>query len=113
LIDTEDWAQISRAEREQISFLIGRVCREEIERAVTAHTFDSRVDRFLGRLALWLDDEGFRELSDSMTVMTEEAFAIQERTLERIRDKGGEGSPARAMLTLFEMPDPAPRSAPG
>ncbi|HTT95764.1 MAG TPA: TetR/AcrR family transcriptional regulator [Solirubrobacterales bacterium] len=101
----EEWARRPRSEREEMSKLIWEVCQEEVERAFASYTFDARVERDLARLALWLDESGFAEMSERLHEALEECMRIEAQAVERIR-QGADAFPARALLALFEMPGP-------
>jgi len=108
---TEEWERLEQAEREAASREITLATREEIEDAISAGSFDAHPERFLVRLPLWVDEEGWRELHDALTVSLDECLAIQQRVEKRLAEKGdpGEGFPARVHLVSFE-PAPPERS---
>jgi AcrR family transcriptional regulator len=105
VLGTEEWRQREQDEREQLSEEIGQTIKEEVEEAVAAGTFDARTDRFLVRLPMWLDEEGWRELDATLGGSLEACLAIQERVKGRLQGKGAAaGSPARVLLVSFEAP---------
>jgi AcrR family transcriptional regulator len=105
VLDSGKWNRYERDEREQLSAEIGWVIKEEVEEAVTAGTFDSRLERHLVRLPVWLDEEGWRELSETLDTTMETCLAIQKRVQRRLRETNTEsGAPARVLLVSFESP---------
>lgn len=104
---TEEWERLSQDEREAASREITLVMRDEVEDAIARGTFDTRPERFLVRVPLWLDEEGWLELQDALIVSLEECFSIQRRSRERFAEKGNSnvGVPVRVHLVSFE---PAP-----
>jgi AcrR family transcriptional regulator len=102
----EDWERQSQDEREAASREITVAMREDVEEAISSGTFDARPERFLARVPLWLDEEGWLELQDALDVSLEECFAIQRRSRARW-DEGKNstaGIPVRVHLVSFEVP---------
>jgi AcrR family transcriptional regulator len=104
-LETEEWSRLPRSERERMSQVIWEICQEEIDAALAAHTFDSRVERHLARMSMWLDLRGFAEISERLNEAVAECMKIQNEAIERIT-QGAEAFPVRAMFMLFEMPGP-------
>jgi TetR/AcrR family transcriptional regulator len=106
-IDTEESHGLSRAEREAFSMEIGQVIKAEVEEAVQAGTFDAREDRFLVRLPLWLDEQGWEELLHHLDGSFDTSLGIQRRALTRLHEDGKAeaGSFGRLLLVTFEVPE--------
>ncbi|HET9593475.1 MAG TPA: TetR family transcriptional regulator [Solirubrobacterales bacterium] len=105
VLSTEEWQGRKQDAREQLSEEIGRAIKEEVEEAFAAGTFDARIDRFLVRLPMWLDEEGWRELAATLDRTLEACLAIQERTKRRlVEDAEVPGTSARVILASFETP---------
>lgn len=105
VLGSEEWQGRERAEREQLSEEIGRAIKEEVEEAFAAGTFDARTDRFLVRLPIWLDEEGWRELGTTLDRTLDACLAIQERAKRRlVESDDAAGTPARVVLASFETP---------
>lgn len=109
LLATADWARLGLGERELTSAEIGWAIKEEVEDAFASGSFDARPERFLVRLPMWLDDEGWKELSETLDGTVDACHAIQRRVQTRLRahDARG-GSPARVLLVSFETPHSEP-----
>jgi AcrR family transcriptional regulator len=105
VLSTEEWKLRDQDEREQQSEEIGRAIEKEVKEAVATGTFDARTDRFLVRLPMWLDEEGWRELAKALDGSLAACLAIQERAVRRLQQDGaGPGSSARVLLVSFETP---------
>ncbi|HET9198870.1 MAG TPA: TetR family transcriptional regulator [Solirubrobacterales bacterium] len=106
--ETEEWERVEQAEREAASAEITWAMKEDVEDAVAAGTFDAHPERFLVRLPLWVDEEGWRELHDALAVSLDECFAVQQRVNQRLEAKGDstEGFPVRLHLLSFEPGPP-------
>jgi AcrR family transcriptional regulator len=114
VLNTEEWERLEQPEREAASAEIVWAMRDEIQAAIGAGSFDARPERFLVRLPLWVDEEGWRELHDALALSFDECLAIEQRTERRLRGKGdpGDGFPVRVHLASFEPAPPGQSSGP-
>jgi predicted transcriptional regulator len=105
---TAEWERRSQSEREALSAEINSVMREEIDDAVAAGTFDRHLQRFLVRIPLWVDEQGWEELHDALNLSMEECESIQQRARQRLEEHGDtpRSFPVRVHIVSFE---PAPR----
>jgi AcrR family transcriptional regulator len=105
---TEDWERQSQGERETASREITLAMKDDVEDAISGDTFDARPERFLARIPLWVDEEGWRELHEALNASLEECFEIQRRSKRRWDEKGDPtaGLPVRVHLVSFEAPPP-------
>lgn len=105
-LSTEDAARMTRAEREAVSLEVGQVIKAEVEDAVRAGTFDAREDRSLVRLPLWLDDQGWQELSKHLDGSFDDVVEIQRRASKRLLagSDPATGSYGRLLFATFEVP---------
>ena len=102
----DEWGDRGVGERERLSAEIGWTLKEEVEDAFAAGTFDARPERHLVRLPMWLDDDGWKELSEALDESLEACLEVQRRVQERQRESGSEaGLPARVLLVSFELPE--------
>jgi DNA-binding transcriptional ArsR family regulator len=108
VIPDSRWARFSLEERHEISTQVTRLITGELELAVEAKTFDSRIDRHLLRIPLLLDEQGWGELAEIYTEAENAAFEVQARSAERMRQTKDQGIHARGILALFEMPPSDP-----
>ncbi|HEU4737940.1 MAG TPA: TetR/AcrR family transcriptional regulator [Solirubrobacterales bacterium] len=104
---TAEWERRSQSEREALSAEINAAMRVEIDDAVAAGSFDLHPERFLVRLPLWIDEQGWRELHDALNLSLEECQSIQRRARRRLEEgeSASDGFPVRVHLVSFE---PAP-----
>ncbi len=109
--ETEEWERLEQGEREAASIEIAWAMKEEVQDAISGGTFDAHPERFLARVPIWVDEEGWRELHDALALTLEECLGIQRRIEERLDEKGDpkEGFPVRVHLVSFE-PAPPERS---
>jgi AcrR family transcriptional regulator len=104
---TAEWERRSQPEREGLSAEINSAMRDEIDDAMAAGTFDAHSERFLVRIPLWLDEQGWEELHEALNLSMDECLSIQQRTRRRMEESGApaDGFPVRVHLVSFE---PAP-----
>jgi len=104
--DTEEWERQDQGKREAASREITLAMRDDVEAAISTGAFDAHPERYLARIPLWVDDEGWQELHDALTLTLDECFAIQKRTSKRLDRKGNstDGFPVRVHLVSFEAP---------
>lgn len=106
--NTAEWERRSQSEREQLSAEITTAMREEVDDAIAAGTFDRHLQRFLVRIPLWVDEQGWEEVHDALNLSMEECASIQQRAGQRLEAQGesARSFPVRVHLVSFE---PAPR----
>jgi len=102
-VEDEEWAAMSAGERQNMSRSIVHVITAELDLALESGTFDARLDRFLARVPMLLDKEGWAELMEVHQRAFDEILAIQKEATKRLRDSGAaiEGT---SVQTLFELP---------
>ncbi|HEY6145817.1 MAG TPA: hypothetical protein VIV13_06045, partial [Solirubrobacterales bacterium] len=105
LIETAEWEELSRPERERISAGVRNLIANEIESAVRAKTFDARTSRHLARVPLLLDEQGWAELAELHTKIISDTVKLQAETLERLEESDETPLHARSIIYLFEVPD--------
>jgi DNA-binding transcriptional ArsR family regulator len=77
----------------------------DIARAIDEHTFDARPNRYLVRVPLLVDEEGFDELAALHAEMYERTMDIQARSDGRRADTGTEGIPTISTSMFYETPE--------
>ncbi len=110
--DAEHWAQLSIEERRRISTEIGERIGADVDRSVEAGVFDARDDRYLIRIPFWVDEEGWQEIGRVLDTTLADCLEVQARANRRMETATGEAIRARAVLSLFEMPEPEPDPEP-
>jgi DNA-binding transcriptional ArsR family regulator len=76
----------------------------DIARAMDEHTFDARANRYLVRLPMVVDDEGFEELAQLHAEVYERTLDIQARSDERRSGTDDAGIPTMSTSMFFETP---------
>jgi hypothetical protein len=101
----KEWERLTQKERCLISRTMYSGLAARVERAMTEHTFDSRIDRHLTWLAMELDEEGWTELVGRMAGWYGEVIEIRHdaagRNAEKLKE--GKGSEHAAIPVTFGM----------
>lgn len=102
-VEDGEWAEMSPGERQNMSRSIIHVITAELDLALESGTFDARLDRFLARVPMLLDQQGWDELMEIHQHTFDESLRIQREATKRLRDSGTaiEGT---SLQTLFELP---------
>ena len=95
-------ALLTEPERRELSRGLCEVIEGDVERAIRTGTFDKRLDRYLVRVPLRVDERGWRELTDLHQQTMHAAFEIQARSTVRLRESGEPGIAARSVQLMFE-----------
>lgn len=103
----EEWAELDRRQRREISRVVAQSLIVQIEGAIMADTFDSRTDRWLVWEPLRLDEEGWRALGTAVAAFHAEVKGIRRDAEDRIDLEGDGASPIMTTfgVTAFESPD--------
>lgn len=101
-IGDEEWAQMSREARHEISALMFQAIVAEALAAFRSGKFDSRLNRHVSWQPLKLDEEGWNELMDELNESLERIEAIRTRAEERLVKSGEKGFQAIAAALGFE-----------
>jgi AcrR family transcriptional regulator len=105
-VTTEEWKGLELDQRERLSEEIIWMVKEEVDEASAAGLFDARPERHLVRLPMWLDEEGWRELSSTLDGTFDSCLEIQKRVQRRVQQESADAAPARVMLVSFDAPRP-------
>jgi DNA-binding transcriptional ArsR family regulator len=100
-----DWKKLPRSGRQAISDVGLQMIWEDVSDAIKQGTFETRSDRHLSRSALELDETGWKELSELLAGILDEAERIEARSAER-REKvpDQDAVPTRLVIMHFESP---------
>jgi AcrR family transcriptional regulator len=106
VMETAVWEQMDLAEREKTSTEIGQAIKGEIEESVAAGLFDARPERALIRFPIWVDEQGWREISGFLDEALDQCYRVQKRVQQRLDKAAGEseGFSARVLLVSYEAP---------
>lgn len=102
LLYTGEWTALPGEDRRELSELAMSLVIHDVVRAFEADTFDSRPDRYLTRLPVTLDQQGWEELSKAQDEMLQRAFDIQAESDERRRTSQEKPIQAISVMTTFE-----------
>ena len=98
----DDWEALPASIRESLSGVMVTEIWKEIRRAITAATFDTRVDRHISWTSMYVDEEGWHELHGILDRALDEVIEVQVRSAARLAKDGATGIPVGAALTCFE-----------
>jgi DNA-binding transcriptional ArsR family regulator len=104
-VTSEEFEAQSIAEREVFTRHTLQLHVTDIAQAIDEHTFDQRSNRYLVRVPMFLDDEGFDELAALHAEMYERTMDIQARSDERRAGSEKEGISTMATSMFFEVPE--------
>lgn len=102
LLYTGEWTALPGEDRRELSELAMSLVVHDVVRAFEADTFDSYTDRYLTRLPMSLDRQGWEELSKAQDEMLQRAFDIQAESDERRRASQEKPIQAISVMTTFE-----------
>lgn len=101
---TQQSSLMSREEREALTTYTWELIASDFDVARTSGSYDSRLDRFMTRTPLHVDEQGWRELSSLHEQTLYTGFEIQARSETRMQESGEKGFEARSVQLAFEMP---------
>jgi DNA-binding transcriptional ArsR family regulator len=106
-----DWKKLPRSGRQAISDVGLQMIWEDVSDAIKQGTFETRSDRHLSRSPLQLDETGWKELSQLLAGVLDEAASIEARSAERIKQaRDDDGVPTRLVIMQFESPSDTQQS---
>lgn len=114
IFDEEEFAALSMEEREAMTRYLLQLHVTDISRAMDQHTMDVRPNRWVLRLPMVVDEEGFDELAALHGEIYERTLDIQARSDERRTGTDDEGIQTMSTNMFFEMPargKPAPEQS--
>jgi hypothetical protein len=102
---TEEWAELSDAERRGISKTMLQGFIAQGEGALLSETFDSRMDRWLAWIPFEVDERGWDELTTAIGACWAEIEQIRHEAGERLADaSGSDAIPVTFGIFGFESP---------
>lgn len=108
--DDEDWADLSPEQRDSLTRYTLQLIFANVHQALEAETFDSHLQRWLLRVPLALDDQGYEEMSKLETERYERALEIESNCVERLAPLSVEERNEATIPTLsVTMVFPTPR----
>jgi DNA-binding transcriptional ArsR family regulator len=103
-VTTEEFETQTVAEREVFTRHILQLHVTDVARAMDEHTFDARANRYIVRVPMVLDEEGFEEMSALHAEMYERTMDIEARSNGRRAGTDDAGIPTMATSMFFETP---------
>ena len=110
-IKEEEFAAQTLEQREAFTRYLLQLHVADVSRAMDQHTIDVRTNRWIMRLPMVVDEEGFEELSALHAELYERTLDIQARSDERRVGTDDDGIPTMSTNMFFEMPPRKKRDA--
>lgn len=104
IITTEEWEQMSPAQRQETSLYAICLINGDFGQAVEADTLDESVHRHLSRTPMCLDEEGFRKVNEELVATFYRLLDLQAESDQRRAESGEAGRAVRAVMASFLMP---------
>jgi DNA-binding transcriptional ArsR family regulator len=104
VISEKEFAAQSLEEREGFTRYLLQLHVADISRAMDEHTIDARENRWVYRLPMVVDEEGFDELAALYSEIYERTLDIQARSDERRAGTDDEGISTMSTNMFFETP---------
>jgi Helix-turn-helix domain len=98
------WSELDEAERAKISKTMVQGLLARIEGSLMSGLFDSRLDRHLSWVAMWLDEQGWREMSTTLAAAFGEIEQIRGDAEQRLEHNGEDGIPSTCGILGFQSP---------
>jgi DNA-binding transcriptional ArsR family regulator len=104
IFDEKEFAALSMEEREAMTRYLLQLHVTDISRAMDQHTMDVRPNRWVLRLPMVVDEDGFDELAALHAEIYERTLDIQARSDERRTGTEDDGIQTMSTNMFFEMP---------
>lgn len=101
--DDCEWGRVPGSLRSSFSTWLLRLIAEEVREAIEGKTFDAR-NGHLSRIAMVVDERGWRELLRVQEKAMLELMAIKEESARRMKESAEPGVAATAAMLGFERP---------
>jgi hypothetical protein len=101
------WNELERDERVKVSKTTVQGLTAQIEGALAADTFDSRLNRHLTWIAMRLDEQGWSEMTTALDATFGEIEQIRADAEARLEAREEEGIPSTCGILGFPSPDEA------
>jgi hypothetical protein len=103
-LDAERWGELDADERRRFSERIARLIDLELHQSLDSGEFDRVPETVIVRLALLLDEQGWREISDLHSDFMWSVLRAQEESHKRMAVTGEKGIEARTVQLHFRLP---------
>jgi DNA-binding transcriptional ArsR family regulator len=111
IVDDKEFAAMSMEDRESMTRYLLQLHVADLSRAMDQHTMDVRPNRWVLRLPMVVDEDGFEELAVLHAEIYERTLDIQARSDERRTGTDDEGISTMSATMFFETPGRELRSA--
>lgn len=108
ILDDDPW-QVPASIEDAPSWAVFERFSKLAKEAMTAGTFDARVDRYATWSLLRLDRQGWEKVAAAVEELRRLALAEQERAKARMEESGERPVPTTVMLAAFESPQAGAR----
>jgi DNA-binding transcriptional ArsR family regulator len=105
VINEKEFAAQTLEEREAFTRYLLQLHVADLSRAMDEHTIDARTNRWVMRLPMVVDEEGFEELAALHAELYDRTLDIQARSDERRIGTDDEGISTMSATMFFETPD--------
>jgi AcrR family transcriptional regulator len=102
MVSSQQAATMSPEERSDLSRRAWEAIAKDVDDSRQSGIFDSRLDRYLTRTPLALDETGWRELTDLHEEMLHAGIEIQARSTQRLKDTKEKPIEVRSVQLAFE-----------
>ena len=104
----DEFEETSPEDRQELSRISLQGLIARADRAIWEETFDARTDRHLSWMPMQLDERGWDEVVDTLSVAFEELSQIRLDARDRIAASGEKVVPVTVGMLGFESPPPPP-----
>jgi DNA-binding transcriptional ArsR family regulator len=104
IVDEKEVAEQTIEEREPFTRYTLQLHIADVAHAMDEHTFDARANRWLLRVPMVVDEEGFEELAALHAEIYERTLDIEARSNERRAGTDDGGIPTMSTTMFFETP---------
>ena len=105
IVGEKEFASMAIEDREAMTRYLLQLHVTDISRAMDQHTMDVRTNRWVLRLPMVVDEEGFDELAALHAEIYERTLDIEARSNERRAGTDDQGIQTMSTNMFFEMPD--------
>ena len=98
----KDWERLPASSRRGITEATLQLIWEDTSDALTADTFDRRIDRHLSRSPLVLDRQGWEQVNELLQEMLDRVVEIEAESAKRRAGEGDAGMTTKMVLMHFE-----------
>jgi DNA-binding transcriptional ArsR family regulator len=103
-LDVSEWSALPSSVRPGLSASLLQNIVDDASSALTAGTFDKRVDRHLSWTPMIVDEQGWEELGRRLEAALEDVLEIQSSSAKRLTEADATGIPASVAILGFEAP---------